>query len=74
MQKVNTPLCCGEGESFANYAQEVELWDRATNLDPVAREVRTAVGDGQLYQPDGVAGMREALHDYCVPEALGAIY
>ena len=65
------------GESSAAYLKEAELRDRVTNLgqvkrasahvlqiDSVAREVRQPVDDDQLYQPDGVAGISEALRDY----------
>ena len=31
----NAPACDGKGESSSNYAQEVELWRRVTNLEPL---------------------------------------
>ena len=37
MPIVNVPLFDGEGESFSNCAQEVELWRRLKILEPLER-------------------------------------
>ena len=60
----NAPFFDGQGASFSNYAQEVELLSRTTNLgtvkrasalvlkaDPVAREVCMGAGSDQKNGP-----------------------
>ena len=64
---VAAPSFDGKGESLANYAQDAELWSRATNLDaparapapvlqmgPAARDVCTDVGGDQSLGRDGI--------------------
>ena len=69
MPAVAVPSLDGKGESLANFAQEVELWIRETNMDvtqsasaldlhmdPVGRDVRIAVSSEKLSKPDGAIG------------------
>ena len=80
------PLTGGETGSFANYAREAELRNRVANLeqiertsglvprmDPVAREVCTASGNGRLVDTEGAAGSSQVLHDYFALEATHSI-
>ena len=87
MPTVNVPSSGGRGESFANYAPEVELWNRVTNLDPikrasavvlhispVAREVCVAADNDQLLDQSGAAKILQVSRDYFASEAAGPIY
>ena len=82
---VSVPFFDGEGESFANYAEQVELWNRKTHLDavkrgsarvlhmgPVAREVRVAVGNIRRFDSDDVVRILQVLRDY-LPSRSGGL-
>ena len=77
----------GKGKSFANLAQEPELRSRVPNLDvtnmassllfnmdPVARDVRTAVGDEKLLGPDSAMGIPQVLRGPFAPGAINSFY
>ena len=84
---VNVPFFDGKGETLSNYAQGVDLRNRATNLDPitrvsalilqmypVSREVCMAAARNRIMDPDSVAKLLQALHDYFAPEAVDSEY
>ena len=81
---VNAPCFDGEGDSSSNYAQEVEWWRRATNLepartalslilntDPAARGACLAAGRDQGTDREGVSKITQVLNAYFAPDDLG---
>ena len=66
---VNVPFFDGKSKSFSNCAQEVGLWSRVTNLEPVAREVRMAGGTDQITDQNGAMKIMQLLNDYFAPGA-----
>ena len=83
---VADPSFDGEGASSSNYAQEVGLWRRATDLDvtgrasvllevdPGARDVCFAAGSDQLSGRAGVRKITQALRGYLAPDLLDSAY
>ena len=72
MLTVNGLFFDGKADAFPDYAKEVELRNRVTNLDPVKRAsaselrvdpVAREVRDDQLLDPDSVAENSQAPHD-----------
>ena len=63
-----------EGESFSNYAQELELCSRVANMDPVAREVCVATGSDQITDPGGAMEIAQVLNDYFAADAADSGY
>ena len=76
----------GKVESFANFAQTVALWSRASDvdvskrapavvlhMDPVARDVWMAVRSEQLSELGGATEITQALRDSVAPEAIDSV-
>ena len=72
---------------FESFAQEVELWRHATNLNPaerasahivlidtVAREVGQAAGSDVIMILVGKKQISGLLYDYFAPRAVGSVY
>ena len=74
MPSIAAPPFDGKGEPFPSHAMEVELRFKQTNLEVDNRASALVTGSGKLMEPDGVVRALQVLHDYFVPDALGAVY
>ena len=75
MPSIAAPPSDGKGESFPDYATEVELRRKVVlPVGPVAGEVCPAMGSCKLMEPDGVARAIQVLHENPAPDALDAVY
>ena len=83
----NAPFFDWKGESFANYAQAVQLWRQGTNwrpakrasalmltMNPVAREGCMAAGIDQILGPDCVRKIMKSLDGNFVPGDWESVY